>query len=43
MRIMAGLFAYVGDFMTQEPKPFKTYEEQLALLKKRGMCISDDQ
>ena len=23
-------------------KPFKTYEEQLALLKQRGMCVSDD-
>lgn len=44
MRIMAGLFAYVGDFMTQatQIKPFKTYEEQLSLIKQRGMCVSDD-
>lgn len=44
MRIMAGLFAYIGDFMTQAVriKPFKTYEEQLALLKQRGMRIPDD-
>lgn len=44
MRIMAGLFAYMGDFMTRtaKTKPFKTYEEQLALLKHRGMSVSDD-
>ncbi len=44
MRIMAGLLFCVGDFMLQpaNTKPFKTYEEQLTLLKQRGMHISDD-
>ena len=44
MRIMAGLLFYVGDYMAQNIniKPFKTYDEQLALLKQRGMHVSND-
>lgn len=36
---------YVGDFMlnTRDVKPFKTYNEQLSILKARGMHFSDEE
>ena len=45
MRIMAGLLLYVGDFVdtSSKYKPFKTYDEQLDIIKSRGMSISDDE
>lgn len=43
MRIMAGHLLSMEGFGLADVKPFKTYEEQLSILKRRGMIIEDEE
>lgn len=42
MRIMAGHLLFMEVFGLADVKPFKTYDEQLDILKRRGMIIEDE-
>lgn len=41
MRNMVGICLYGKLFMPQEVTPFKTIEEQITILEKRGLIIDD--
>ena len=43
MRNMVGLLYLWRCFMAQEIKPFKTIEEQISILKDRGLIIENEE
>lgn len=43
MRNMVGLLFLWGYFMAQDVKPFRTIEEQIAILQNRGLIIDDEE
>lgn len=42
MRNMVGLLFIRRNFMSQDVKPFKKLEEQIAILEDRGLIIDDE-